>query len=616
VRQLVSNSGDRKQQVEKAKQRRQLNESSAPEEEEPNDFPKQATLFKLGGDLRPIEAAIGDGDDTDWFALTSRNSEAWQVQITVTPASDELDPIIRVAVDGSQEAPIEYNVAGPGEVETVPILSVSSAPQLIAISGKDGSTGKYEISFQKRLSGGAIEAEPNDDIEAATRFEAPGEIQGFYDRPGDRDVYFIPRKGLNGDIFHFEVSPVDDVVQQVSIYTHRSMESAYVSLQVPPARAAGIPNLALPDDVLGVWVVLTAGESYSRDKSYRIKLLGHPPAEHALEAEPNDAPEIAQEIELGTRLAGYFHVPEDVDHFRLYVDGIPDESEQGDSEQGESEQDKGQSGGEADAGRPSDPTQAAGAGAADAGSDDQAPDAGLALAPPDPLEALAEKTPPEHVVSVTASPRHENARLALAWTNNADAQGQSLIESSKPGDAVTLCNRVVDSGFLDLEVRPVERPEDTLPGGYDYGLVAEEVGGQPGLEIEPNDTRDQADKLTRKGQRTGYIARPGDTDVYAFAVPFPTPEPVDPSADAANDAKPAAPPEPKTVRLVLEASPLNLGFELLDDEGGFVAEVNRAGAGAQEKLQIDLPPGLYFVHVSAKHGFACEPYSINVRVDE
>jgi hypothetical protein len=599
MRKLVSNSGDRKQQVEEAKKRRQMKESSAPQEQEPNGVLKQATLFELGGDLRPIEAAIGDADDTDWYALTSRNGESWQIEITVKPTSDQLDPVIRVAVNGAEDSPTEYDVSGLGDEEAVPNLSVSSAPQYISVSGKDGATGEYTMSFQKRLTGGAVETEPNDSVDAATRFEAPGEIQGFYDRPDDRDVYFIPIKDLTGDVFQFEVSPVDDVVQQVRLFTHRTMESAYVSFQVPPTKSAGLPNLALPEDVLGVWVVLTAGKSFSRTTSYRIKLLGHPPTEQAVEAEPNDDAETAQKIELGTKLVGYFHMPEDVDHFRLYVDGLPDDDKPA---QDTPAQGTAQSGDVSDAGPPSDPTDDQPADqldATDAGSDAQAPD---------PLAAVAEKTPPEHVVRVSVSPTHQKARLALAWTDP-DTNTASSVESSEPGESVTLCNRVIESGYLDLEVRPGAMPDDRMQGGYDYGLTTDDVADQVGLEIEPNDSRDQADKLTAESERIGYIGRPADVDVFAFAVPHPEPNP-DP------DAWPSAPSEPKSVELVVEASPLNLGFELLDDEGGRVAEVNRAGAGSQEKLRIDLPPGLYFVHVSAKRGFACEPYRIKVRVDQ
>ncbi|MFP4599848.1 MAG: hypothetical protein ACLFVJ_16440, partial [Persicimonas sp.] len=334
VRKMISDPGERQEQVEKAKKRRSLGESSAPREQEPNDSVDQATRVELGGDTRPVEGSIGDGDDDDWYALSSKNDESWQVELTVRPADDSLDPIVRVEMASGDDAPIEYNLGAAGEAEVIPILAVSSAPQHVSITGADGTTGDYEISFQKRLSGGTVEAEPNDDIDAATRLEGPGEIQGFYDRPGDRDVFYVSREALEGDVFNLEVSPIAGLTQDVRVYTHRSFESTYLRFRVPPDRAAGVPNLEIPADVLGVWVVLSAGESYDRETSYRLKLLAHPPAEHELEAEPNDTADTAQKIELGARVAGYFHLHEDVDRFRVFVDGIPDdETAEDDAEQ-------------------------------------------------------------------------------------------------------------------------------------------------------------------------------------------------------------------------------------------------------------------------------------------
>lgn len=117
------------------------------------------------------------------------------------------------------------------------------------------------------------------------------------------------------------------------------------------------------------------------------------------------------------------------------------------------------------------------------------------------------------------------------------------------------------------------------------------------------------------------ISAAGDVDVFAFAVPFPTPaaQPEQGTAKAGAPSNAAAqaspvPPKPRKVHLTLGANPLNLGFKLLDDEGGLVAQVNRSGAGGEERLQIDLPPGLYFVHVAAKRGSGCSPYTLSVSV--
>lgn len=640
VRKMISDPGERQEQVEKAKQRRSLGESSAPREQEPNDFVEQATLIELGGDTRPVEGSIGDGDDEDWYALTSRNGESWQVELTVRPADDSLDPVVRVEVASGNDAPIEYNLGSAGEAEVIPIMAVSSAPQRVLVAGADGTTGDYEISFQKRLSGGTVEAEPNDDIDAATRFEAPGEIQGFYDRPGDRDVFYVSREALEGDVFNLEVSPIAGLTQDVRVYTHRSFESTYLTFRVPPDRAAGVPNLEIPSDVLGVWVVLTAGESYDRESSYRLKLLSHPPAEHGLEAEPNDTADTAQKIELGARLAGYFHLREDVDRFRIFVDGIPDgEPAEGDSEQEEPAEDGSEEGdagqGEAGEGEADAAEQAESELEAGEQEDEERQEDGELEGPqplPDPLEAVDDKEPPEHLVRVSAAPAREEDSIALGWGPSADGGDLQVIEADEAGEPVILCNQVVDDESLDVEVRLLDTAEAGLQASFDYRLVAEDVQSKEGLEIEPNETREEADKLTEESPRTGYIAKSGDVDVYAFAVPHPAPEPQpeqpadgpgeegpdmrQPSGAESAPAPSPAPMTPRKVRLLLGANPLNLGFEVLDDEGGLIAEVNRAGAGAEERLSLDLPPGLYFVHVKARRGSSCEPYEISVALSD
>ena len=141
--------------------------------------------------------------------------------------------------------------------------------------------------------------------------------------------------------------------------------------------------------------------------------------------------------------------------------------------------------------------------------------------------------------------------------------------------------------------------------------------------------------------RVGYISYDGDVDLFAFIVGPDEPVVVedetmeegsavaeqDGDGDAEDDtdgdegvavAGPATvwqPPPTENVQIRLEGNRLNLGFEVIDDEGGRVANVNRAGPGADEELAIDLPHGLYYLAVSAASGSLCEPYRISVAAD-
>lgn len=598
IRSMIGQPGDRAEQDQKAEQRRAPSKSSAPREHEPNDFPAQATLLELGGDLRPVRGALSSPTDHDWYALTSQNGESWQVELTVVPTTPSLDLMIQVQVPGSPGTPAEYNIGGAGEAEAIPILAVSEKPQRILVqSGPDGSNGDYQISFKKRLSGGAVEAEPNDEVDAATAFEAPGMIEGFYDRPGDRDIFYIAPSQLEGSLVNLEVRPVEGIVQTVKLYTSRDLKTPYLSLQIPPDSAAGVPNLRIPDDALGVWVVLSAGQKFSRNKSYQLRMLAHPPVKARVEEEPNNSAQIGHKIEVGMRLSGYFHEREDVDYFRIYVDGIPREDAPD-----ESALDRAASNDVHSADELGEDADAEAGGAGEPG--------GVR----DPLAKIEDKEPTTHLLRVSARALRDEARVGLSTPASSDEESDAVVVS-EPGAEAILCNRSLHDGYLDILVRPTEYPDAGLQQDFDYELVTEDLARLDGLEVEPNNTDAQADKLLETQKRVGFIGSPRDADVFAFAVSYrkPIPKKVDIATPAGSprSASKSGASQTRSVALRLSPNPANLSFELRDDEGGLVAQVNRAGAGGEERLRMDLPSGLYFVHVRASGSSACKPYELS-----
>ncbi|MFW5968175.1 MAG: MlrC C-terminal domain-containing protein, partial [Persicimonas sp.] len=251
-----------------------------------------------------------------------------------------------------------------------------------------------------------------------------------------------------------------------------------------------------------------------------------------------------------------------------------------------------------------------------------------------PLDEIDDKEPPEHLVTVELAPERDEDRLSLAWTEDEEGDDLEEIRPDDDGEEAILCNQEVEEESLQLEVRQldVERDDQGPTTTFDYKLDVVDVGEEEGMEIEPNDERDEADKLTADDPRTGYIARSNDVDVYAFGVPYPeevdeeeasdedeeTDEEADSpfdfadgdsdgSQDGSQDAD-----EPRAVDLSVSSHPLDLGFEVLDDEGGLVAEVDRSAPGGKESVGLDLPPGLYYVVVEADRGSSCEPYEVDV----
>ncbi len=580
-------------------------------EVEPNDTADQATSIPLRSELRPMYGAIDPAEDVDWFKLDVKDGEDWLVELTVEPEDEDLDIAIYLEIPGSgDEAPLLYDVAGPGEAEQIPMLGVpADQGRRFFVTGVDGGTGEYRIDVRRRLSAASVAVAPNDYPHLAQHLELPGEIQGFYDRPHDRDIFFVPAEYLQAGVYSLELSAIPDLPQTLRIYGDQDLETRLMEISVSGREPAVIPNLSLGADAGGgLYFVLTAGEGYDRDRGYRLRVIEHPPAgDYVLEREPNDSAGTAQRINLGDRVRGYIHTPNDVDRFRFVIGQPRREGDEESDEQTRQEEERRRLADELD------PLVE---------SDEEPGDEPSII---DPWEMVPEKDPHSYVVQARLRPLGEAHRFGLRWIPD---EGSGLrprrLEADNAEQELVICNKVVDDGEFHIEVSSLETTEAFRPRTFDYELELINVAEMPGIEVEPNDTPEQADRLPMGERRSGFIATEGDVDVYAFIVG--PDEPVEIGVDESDDeadgepSRPSAPvaslgweaPETENVRVHLEANRLNLGFEILDDEGGRVAHVNRAGPGSDEVLNIDLPHGLYYVAVRASSGSLCEPYHLEV----
>ncbi|WP_230467450.1 hypothetical protein [Lujinxingia vulgaris] len=614
VRSLMDKGED--QRVIAAEERQQTTELR---ETEPNDSIAQATSLSLGVDMRPIHGAIEPAEDVDWFVLEPPQGESWLVDLSVIPSGDALDAAIYVEVEGEGDFPeLLYQVAGPGEVETVPMISVPAEGRRFFVSGADGSAGEYRVEVSRRLSAGAVEVEPNDFAHIASPLAVPGEVQGVYDRPQDRDIFFVKTDDLDpSKVYTLEVSSVAGISQTLRIYGAPELEAALLELTVAEDRPAIIPNIALASGAQGLWFVLTAGEAYDRQRGYRLRVIEHPPEpEFVVEREPNDSAAGAQNVDFEEVVRAYLHAPGDVDRYRFVIEA-PEHDE------------------------------------VEYVLDGSSPDAGddAPQVEADPWAAVPEKEAPEVVAQLTLNPLKEDHRLALRWLPDVESgEREFSMEAEEPRESLTVCNHVLGPGAYDVEVRAAESNFSLVNRSYDYELRLRNVAQTPGLEIEPNDAPEEADRLVPTAARVGFVSTEGDVDYYAFLVgpaevaavadapaekreegarsdddaageQQVAPEATEPGAIAEADPGAAAPtadplgwqpPETESVRVRVKANRLNLRFELLDDERARVAQVNRAGPGADEELAIDLPHGLYYLAVSASGGSSCEPYEVTV----
>lgn len=568
---------------------------------EPGASASRATGVQLRREMAPLRAVLEQPDDAHWFELETDGEEDWVVELSVAPEDDEFDPAIFLEIPGEGDhAPHRYDIAGAGEMETIPMFEVPAGEsRRFFVSAGGDVAGGYELRLRRRLTAAAVAMEPNDYPHLATTLEIPGEVQGFYHRPHDRDVFFVPAESLRAAIYTLELSAVPGLEQTLRIYGDEQFESPLLEIPVSGHRPAVIPNLSLDADAgeqRGLYFALSAGEDFDRERGYRLRVIEHPPPDedddYRLEREPNDTAGAAQRIDFGDRIRGYLHAADDVDRFELSVAEPADEEELDGDQQAEDDAVEFDPRGERDA--PSDPEETR-----------EEPEV------VDPWETVPQKDPPAHVVQARLRPLSDAHRLSLRWIPEDGGEEAELVADE--GEELVVCNRVLDPGGYQIEIRSVDTEAGFRPRSFDYELEVRDVADTRGLEIEPNDTPEQADRLESDRPRVGYIATDGDVDIYAFVVGPDEPREVDDDegADGESDQRWGGEPT-ESVRVELEGNPLNLGFELLDDQGGRVASVSRQGPGGDEELQIDLPHGLYYVAVSAASGSSCEPYTIEV----
>ena len=591
---------------------------------EPGADPGDATVIELSDEIEPIYAELGDEADAHWFSLQTGDDEEWMVDLEVEPQDDSLDVAVYLDLPGSGEAPVRYDIAGAGEIEELPMLRVGAGgePQRFSVTGADGQSGAYSVRVHRRLTAATVAAEPNDVPQLAMELEVPGEVQGFYQRPGDRDLFFVPAESLSAGVYSLEISAVPGLEQLLRIYGDDELDEVLAQVSVSEQAPAIIPNLSLDaeeGDQAGLYFVLTAdGDGFDREQGYRLRLVEHPDAdeeEFTVEREPNNTESTAQWVDFDERVRGYLHTADDVDRFRFEIEDADDEDDQEDEQEDEQEEERADVDDEEVDTRPEALQRmlAEQADFEDDGDDELEQlirEEGYDVV--DPWEDVEQKESHEYVIQARLKPLGDAHRMAMEWIPDADSddERQELI-ADDPEEPLVVCNRIVADGEHHVRIWSEETDEGFRPRGYDYEFEVVNVAYEMGLEIEPNDSPETADRLQRGEPRIGFIDRDGDEDYFAFVVGDEEPRLVD-REEQDDDESGWGADEMESVTVSLEGNPLDLQFEILDDEGGRVAHVDEGGPGSDEQLQIDLPHGLYYVAVRAGIGSNCEPYRIEV----
>ena len=607
IRRALSDKGDRAVIAQDA------SKSSTPRDVEPNERPEAATPIRLTEELRAIQGELDSAEDVDWFALSHGGEQAWLLEVIVEPREPTLDLALELALEGQASGAV-YQLAGPGQPESIPLVALEGSPLKLAVRSRGGH-GAYTMRFVRRISGGAVEAEPNDVARMAWPFEVPGEIQGLYDRPGDRDVFIVrlppiaadggdggdgPRDDAQG-VYTVQVSGLEELPQSLELMTSIEQQVAWMSLLVPAGQAAEIPNLR--PDVSTLWLALSAGQGASREQAYRLKWLAHPPLPpgQRLEAEPNDEP--AQAMSLPPRDAqvrGYLHHAQDRDVMRLELGAssepaqLPSPAAQPSPQASPSKTPKRD---EIDLFAP--PTQDVGqdVGQATDQATDQAERPAPLTLPPWPV-----KSPAPYVVDLIVSPQHPTLVPKVTWLSG-PLGGQSA-QSPGPKQPAVWCAQPLPAQPVELAISGERRaPLPAQHVGPDYLLQTRVRSPKADEEIEPNDARQQADPLRPGSPVQGMISREADVDFFVVDLPE---APLKPDAQGLWQHR---------VEVSLQAHPLNLKLTIYDEDGVALTSpegLNASGAGGAERFTGDWPAGRYFVAVSATQGALCEPYTLAV----
>lgn len=459
IRKLVSNRGDRKMPSSTT------GTTSGPAEKEPNDDPTSASTLVLGKELRDITGAIATPDDTDWFAFTTTEEAAFTLEVVPETA---LDISVHVEVEGA--AALSYDEGRRGEAERIAALKLSSRPQRIVIRPQSGSSGQYTLRFRRQLGDEGIEAEPNDEAAVATGFTLPGELQGTYDRPDDRDVYRL--MGDPGKPYDIEIGNLPGGRHIARIFDDEKLSEPALTVQVVDL-PVHIPNLAL-DAKKPRFLVMTPLGAPPTDQVYRLRAQPHPALQTALELEPNDVvaqPLVFDQAQGDGRKAvvsGYIHAADDRDKFELTPPNLPERTTPIPHPRDE----------------------------------------------PDYLARFRTKPKPRVPIWATLSWASDQASYGMTWT----AADDTTIEfrQTTPKLEVRACGLNLETGPAVLAVRAERLDAAPKIGVPQYTLEVVETSAGDSFEAEPNDESDAADVL--EGARRGTFAVVDDVDVFAFAV--------------------------------------------------------------------------------------------------
>lgn len=525
-------------------------QGSEPREVEPNDTRATATRQELSRDARPMIGSLSATEDqVDWFLVGAARDEL--VEIVATPQQRELD--IELSIISSDDTPLIYDLEGAGAGEVVPYARIRAGEPLTLRVRRKSGEGEYLLEYRRHMSAGELEAEPNEIWSDALRLAGASTIQGFYDRPGDVDRFVLSASQRS---YGVALSGADGLEQRLAIYLGDDL--VWEGLLDKGRQQVSIPNLA-PQREWRVEVSAPGEKSFSREKPYTLQVLEHGTlgAQEVLEVEPNDLPVTAGEVNYDKTLAnplkviGYLHDANDVDVLRFPID-------RGEGMMRMKLTDRRmEKGGE---GKRSEGVLSMRVGQPVEGAPSHV------MAPGEQILEHCELITPQMLAA-----GEFDVSVGLQSGASSRSSTRALFEMMKGGEDYTLEVWRDDSGV---------RKGAAQQGASSGSSMREAVL----LDAWQEDAIEQSD----------HLLEPGAAKWYGFDV-APTQ-----GAD-------------QLVTVSVDRHALDLMLELVDDEGGLVASMQASGKGGEERGELRLPSGRYFVKVTAREGASCDAFTLRLK---
>lgn len=152
-------------------------------EVEPNNEPAQANILPLE---KTVGANIADGNDTDFFRITTPPKYRDIVQVRIENESNTLSPGVRVFDSNKSTLGGNYNDTAGANLEHSFVVS-PDATFYVQVYGRGSSTGRYTITVKSLKKYDAYE--PNDDIRHPAAVEIGKQIDANIMDGEDLDFY-------------------------------------------------------------------------------------------------------------------------------------------------------------------------------------------------------------------------------------------------------------------------------------------------------------------------------------------------------------------------------------------------------------------------------------------